>query len=120
CLSADANDSQVEIRVRDTGIGISSDILPHLFDMFMQAAPGSMQSQGGLGIGLTLVKNLVEMHGGKVKASSPGPGKGSEFVVTLPVAPTTPESSTQASDASAERPQPASRTVLVVDDNVDA
>jgi PAS domain S-box-containing protein len=120
CLSADANDSQVEIRVHDTGIGISSDILPHLFDMFMQAAPGSMQSQGGLGIGLTLVKNLVEMHGGKVKASSPGPGKGSEFVVTLPVAPTTTESSTQASDASAERPQPASRTVLVVDDNVDA
>ena len=73
------------IRVRDNGIGISGDVLPHLFKMFVQATRSVERSQGGLGIGLSVVKGLVEMHGGTVEASSEGPGKGSVFIVRLPV-----------------------------------
>ena len=71
------------ISVTDTGIGIAADVLPHLFEMFSQATPALERSQGGLGIGLSLVKQLVEMHGGTIEARSAGPGKGSEFVVRL-------------------------------------
>ena len=71
--------------VQDTGIGIAAEHLPHVFEMFSQVDRSLERSQGGLGIGLTLVKRLVEMHGGTVEAKSEGPGKGSEFVVRLPV-----------------------------------
>ena len=107
------------VSVRDTGIGIAPEVVPRLFDMFMQVAPGTSQSQGGLGIGLTLVKNLVEMHGGTVEVTSPGLGQGSEFVIRLAAAPA-------ASDREEQAPLPAPRTaaptrrLLVVDDNVDA
>jgi signal transduction histidine kinase len=74
------------LRVRDTGIGIAPDLLPHVFDLFVQADQSATRAQGGLGIGLTLVRTLVEMHGGTVEAHSPGPGGGSEFVVRLPLA----------------------------------
>ena len=74
------------IRVKDTGIGIPAEMLPRIFDMFTQVDRSLERSQGGLGIGLTLVRRLVEMHGGTVEAHSDGPGKGSEFVVRLPVA----------------------------------
>jgi signal transduction histidine kinase len=84
-LTAEQVGDQVTIRVRDTGIGIPRETLPHLFKMFMQASRSMDRSQGGLGIGLSVVKSLVEMHGGTVEACSEGPGKGSEFVVTLPV-----------------------------------
>jgi signal transduction histidine kinase len=84
-LSADQEGSEVTIRVRDSGIGIGPETLPHLFKMFVQASRSVDRSQGGLGIGLSVVKGIVEMHGGTVEASSEGPGKGSEFVVRLPV-----------------------------------
>ncbi|HEX7054061.1 MAG TPA: ATP-binding protein [Burkholderiales bacterium] len=77
---------EIRVAVRDNGIGIAPETLPQVFEMFSQAAPALDRSQGGLGIGLFLVKNLVEMHGGSVEARSEGPGKGSEFVVRLPAA----------------------------------
>jgi signal transduction histidine kinase len=76
---------EAEIRVRDNGAGIGADQLPFVFDMFMQAEASIERSGMGLGIGLALVKNLVEMHGGTVEAHSAGAGHGSEFVVRLPV-----------------------------------
>ncbi len=104
------------VRVRDTGAGIPADVLPHVFDLFRQADRTLDRSEGGLGIGLTLVKRLAELHGGRVEAHSDGPGRGSEFVVRLPLsagpAPPAPPP--------APRPAPAARRVLVVDDNADA
>ena len=85
CL-AERNDNEVIFRVRDSGIGISPELLPHIFDLFTQAEHSLDRAHGGLGIGLTLVKRLVEMHGGRVRANSAGLGKGSEFEVRLPVA----------------------------------
>jgi len=76
---------QAVIRVRDTGEGISAHLLPRLFDLFTQAERTIDRSQGGLGIGLTIVQKIVELHGGYVEAYSEGPGKGSEFVIRLPV-----------------------------------
>jgi signal transduction histidine kinase len=85
-LSAEAGKDAVMIRVRDSGIGISADLLPRIFDPFEQGgARGRWQS--GLGIGLALVRSLVELHGGWVRAASPGPGAGSEFIVRLPTSP---------------------------------
>ena len=84
-LTAEQEGDHVTIRVRDTGIGISAENLPHLFKMFVQASGSVSRSQGGLGIGLSVVKGLVELHGGTVEALSDGPGRGAEFVVRLPV-----------------------------------
>src|SRR5262249_6382990 len=83
-LTARQEGSELLLRVRDTGIGIAPDMLPVIFDLFVQAERRLDRSQGGLGIGLTLVRRLVEMQGGSVSAHSEGPGKGSEFVVRLP------------------------------------
>jgi signal transduction histidine kinase len=77
----------VEVRVRDTGMGIPPDMLAAVFDLFIQADRSLERAQGGLGIGLTLVKRLVEMHDGTVEARSEGPGRGSVFIVRLPLAP---------------------------------
>ena len=74
----------VEVRIRDNGIGIAPDMLPRIFDLFTQVDSTPGRSQGGLGIGLTLVRTLVEMHGGTVEAHSAGAGQGSEFVIRLP------------------------------------
>ena len=73
------------IRVRDTGIGIAADLLPTVFDLFTQANRSLDRAQGGLGVGLTLVQRLVELHGGSVEARSEGIGRGSEFIVRLPM-----------------------------------
>ena len=73
------------VRVRDTGIGLSADALAGLFNLFTQVDAARERSHGGLGIGLALVKSLVELHGGSVSAHSDGPGTGSEFVVRLPI-----------------------------------
>jgi PAS domain S-box-containing protein len=86
-LTAARHSGAVVVAVKDTGIGIAPEHLPRLFQMFSQVGRSLERAQGGLGIGLTLVKRLVEMHGGTVQAGSDGPGKGSEFVVRLPVVP---------------------------------
>jgi signal transduction histidine kinase len=108
--------SEVVIRVRDNGVGIAPDMLPRVWGLFTQADRTLGRTQGGLGIGLTLVKSLIEMHGGSVEAHSAGLGHGSEFVVRLPTAPP-PE----ALAGTATRPSGPGRSlqILVVDDNVD-
>jgi CheY-like chemotaxis protein/two-component sensor histidine kinase len=90
-LTAERSSGELAVSVRDTGIGIAAEHLPRLFEMFSQVAPALQRSQGGLGIGLALVKGLVELHGGRVEAHSAGPGKGSEFTVHLPVLQASPE-----------------------------
>ena len=108
------------IRVKDSGIGIAPELLSRVFDLFVQGHRSLARSQGGLGIGLTLAKNLVEMHGGTISAHSEGLGKGSEFVIRLPVMMTKrvdPAHETPAKSPHAAGP---SRRILVVDDNVDA
>src|SRR6185436_18386109 len=85
-LSGERDEDRIVIRVRDTGIGIPPDVLPRVFDLFVQADRSLTRSQGGLGIGLMLVKRLVEMHGGRVQAASDGLGRGCEFTVILPIA----------------------------------
>ena len=77
----------VTLRVSDNGQGIAAELLPHLFDLYVQAATSSERQHGGLGLGLALVKSLVELHGGAVTASSPGAGLGSSFDIRLPLAP---------------------------------
>ncbi len=109
------------VRVRDTGIGIAPEMLPKIFEMFMQADRRTKNAQGGMGIGLTLVRSLVEMHGGVVEAHSEGLGQGSEFVVVLPVLSGIGGKGGRAErvDTSQdERPSP--RRILVVDDNAPA
>jgi signal transduction histidine kinase len=86
-LNVEQESDQYVVRVRDTGQGIASEVLPHVFDLFVQGDRSLTRSAGGLGIGLTLVRRLVEMHGGSVRATSEGLGKGSEFIVRLPAAP---------------------------------
>ncbi|HZY17884.1 MAG TPA: ATP-binding protein [Ramlibacter sp.] len=118
CLSAAVEDAQAVVRIRDNGIGIDPAVLPGLFRLYAQAVPARDRAQGGLGIGLALVRGLIEMHGGSVDASSDGPGTGTEVVVRLPllqdeeVLPNLPP---------APRP-PGSRGVriLIADDNHDA
>src|SRR5262249_56995668 len=78
------DETAVRIIVRDTGKGIAPDFLPHVFDLFRQADSSSARRQGGLGLGLALARRLVEMHGGTIKADSPGEGQGASFTITLP------------------------------------
>lgn len=129
-VSLEADDAHARLRVRDTGIGIAPELLSHVFDLFTQGERGLDRSQGGLGLGLTLVRNLTQLHGGTVEAFSEGPGQGSEFLVTLPLwqpsgspvtgasLPASPPASAQP-EASPDLPPP-SRRVLVVDDNRDS
>jgi CheY-like chemotaxis protein len=77
--------SHVEICIEDTGIGIRPDFLPYVFDRFRQADSGTTRRHGGLGLGLSIVKNLVELHGGTVRVKSPGENQGSTFIVSLPI-----------------------------------
>lgn len=118
-LEVSQEQDQAVIKVRDTGIGIPVDILPRIFEMFAQAEHAPHGS-GGLGIGLTLVKRLVEMHGGTIVAQSDGPGKGTEFVVRLPViSPSTATTPTKgAPEFKPENGKPI--RILVVDDNLDS
>ncbi|QQE09093.1 response regulator [Cupriavidus gilardii] len=111
----------IVIRVRDNGIGIAADMLPHLFDLFYQGPRKIDRQEGGLGIGLALVKNLVELHGGSVSATSAGPAQGSEFTIRLPAV------ASAELVAAAHRDEPAAvvaaadaHRVLLVDDNVDS
>jgi CheY-like chemotaxis protein/two-component sensor histidine kinase len=118
-LRAHRDGNFVEIRVRDYGIGLTDEMRPLLFELFSQGERTLDRSQGGLGIGLSLVKKLVELHGGTVTATSDGPGTGSEFIVRLPCLPELPQARmTPAIGASALPPR--TQRILVVDDSIDA
>ncbi len=120
-LSVERGGDEVVLRVRDNGIGIPAEKLPKIFDLFVQAERRLDRSQGGIGVGLTLVRKLVELHGGTVEARSDGPGQGSEFAVRLPAcAEPTVRDGHEGDDEAADPTARASCRVLVVDDNVDA
>ena len=111
-----AEDGETVVSVTDDGLGISSDLLPQIFEPFVQGERTLDRSQGGLGVGLTLVRRLVEMHGGSVRAFSDGPGQGSTFTIRLPsIAPPRAEKLSPA-----EPPKPIPRRVLLIEDNRDA
>jgi signal transduction histidine kinase/CheY-like chemotaxis protein len=115
-LSADTAAGRAIVQVRDTGIGIPPDLLPRLFEPFRQADRSLDRSRGGLGLGLTLVKGLVELHGGTVKASSEGVGKGAEFTLTFPSI----RDASRAGDQARHLAGGSGLRVLVIEDNVDA
>ncbi len=115
-LTAEARGGDVVLRVRDTGIGIDREMLPHVFDCFWQAERTLHHSQGGLGIGLALVRKLVEMHGGSVSASSPGRGRGSEFVVRLPLV-STPRGQDAAAKACDRPAESAFHRITIADES---
>jgi CheY-like chemotaxis protein len=114
-----SNTPAVIIRVRDNGVGIPSPMLEQIFDLFTQANPSFDSSQSGLGIGLALVRSLINLHGGKVHAISEGTGKGSEFMVTLPMQ-AAPAHVTQSTPPPSANVESSSLRILVVDDNVDS
>ncbi len=117
-VSAEQQGQQAVVKVKDDGVGIPLDKLQHVFEMFAQIDGSLEQSHGGLGIGLTLAKRLVEMHGGSVEAHSEGAGRGSEFVVRLPIRVESPTADT--SQCVPESATSGIRKALVVDDNADA
>jgi len=120
-LTARVDGREVVIAVRDSGVGIAADLLPHVFDLFAQADRSLERRQGGLGIGLTLVRRLVDMHGGRVEAASEGPGRGSEFTIRLPrLAVDAAEPGAEPALETPEGPPGPARRVLVVDDQPDS
>jgi signal transduction histidine kinase len=120
-LTVGQRGAQLEIAVADNGIGIAPDVLPRVFDLFAQGRREPMHPQGGLGVGLALVRRLAEMHGGTISAYSAGVGLGSRFVLRLPLfAERTQQLATAEPVAGANEPQSVRRRILVVDDNVDA
>ncbi len=114
-LTAKRQGSEVVVSVKDAGIGIAPEQLPRIFEMFSQIDNSLERSQGGLGIGLTLVQRLVQMHGGSVEAHSEGPGRGSEFIMRLPVV----EEASVPQRAKGEEAKKASLRILIADDNRD-
>ena len=117
-VSVSASESAAVVTVEDTGVGIRAEMLPRIFDMFTQLQEHRDRTHGGLGIGLTLARRLVELHGGTIEAASDGVGKGSRFTVRLPLAPSRGvKVAVPAREASG--PPPPCR-VLVADDNPDA
>jgi two-component system CheB/CheR fusion protein len=115
-VAAEAPSRRAVVRVADTGAGMSREVLAHLFEPFMQADPTLDRSKGGLGLGLALVKGMVELHGGTVEAHSDGMGRGSTFTVRLPLDPSPPSARVGDHPRSPGVP----RRVLVIEDNVDA
>ena len=120
-VTAARDGDQLELRVRDTGIGIAPDVLPRVFDMFVQEQQALDRSQGGLGLGLTIVRSLVALHGGTVAAHSEGRGRGSEITIRLPAAAQLAEPPPDAEPSpAAPGLERSGRRILVVDDNEDA
>ena len=119
-LVASVDHDELVVSVRDSGVGIAAELLPHVFDLFTQADRSLDRSQGGLGIGLTLVRLLVELHGGSVAAQSDGLGAGSVFTVRLPLAGQVEQGSADAPIVSTAPSRDATRRILLVEDNVDS
>jgi CheY-like chemotaxis protein len=114
-VTLDLDGAEAILKVRDDGPGIPAARLESIFDLFVQASPTLARTEGGLGIGLTVVKRLLELHGGRVCAASEGPGRGAEFVARLPLA-----RAAEGSSSSPSTPAPAtSRRILVIEDNDD-
>ena len=121
-LSVEREGSECVFRVRDNGIGIPREMLSKVFDLFTQVERSLDRSRGGLGVGLTLARRLIEMHGGRIDVASDGPGQGSEFTVRLPaVSPILPKESTpETGQTPAQSVRRVRLRILIVDDNVDA
>ena len=122
-VTAKNEGEMLRVAVKDSGIGMRREMLPVVFDLFVQGRQGLDRSEGGLGLGLSIVKSLVTLHHGTVEAHSNGPGKGSEFVVILPATMTSPVTVDAATAIVVEPgrlPELAGRRVLLVDDNEDA
>ncbi|MGE5095206.1 MAG: PAS domain-containing protein [Betaproteobacteria bacterium] len=118
-IALEADSDEATLRVSDNGQGIERDLIPRLFELFTQGKRSPDRSQGGLGIGLALVKRLVELHGGQIRAESAGPGQGSTITVTLPCAHAAEGDAARASGPAAKRGHVPLR-IMVVDDNRDA
>jgi len=118
-LDAECQQGEVLIRVRDNGIGISPDMIDEVFGLFVQADRTAERAQGGLGIGLTIVKNLVEMHGGSVTVSSEGLNQGCEFLVRLPIADELPVATEALTAPLLAKAPPHHYRVMVIEDNDD-
>tara|TARA_R100000306_G_scaffold62604_1_gene75747 strand:- start:108993 stop:111311 length:2319 start_codon:yes stop_codon:yes gene_type:complete len=119
-LSAQVKAEEVHIAVEDSGIGISPKLLPLIFDLFVQGKRSTDRAEGGLGLGLALVKNLVSLHGGRVSGESEGEGKGSIFRVVLPLKPGMPDETTSATSHQIITKATLHGRILLVDDNRDA
>ena len=119
-VEASKLDSEIVLTVRDTGIGIASEMLPHVFDMFVQERQALDRSSGGLGLGLTIVRSLVALHGGRVEVASDGHNRGSEFTVILPAADVRVAIHGATTPHAVIRDDPGDGRILLVDDNVDA
>jgi CheY-like chemotaxis protein/anti-sigma regulatory factor (Ser/Thr protein kinase) len=115
-LAAQADGDGIEVTVEDNGTGIAPEVLPYIFDLFTQGPRSLARSEGGLGVGLSVVRNLVGMHGGTVEAHSDGPGRGSRFTVRLPRSARQPA----ASEPAGRSATPSRRRILLVEDNADA
>jgi CheY-like chemotaxis protein/two-component sensor histidine kinase len=118
-VTAEFVNTQIVIRVIDNGIGIACDLLPYVFDLFAQGERTSARTEGGLGIGLTIVKKLVELHAGSVSARSDGPGKGSTFTVRLPAAKENPVGTMASRGWPGQGENAEKSRILIVDDNKD-
>jgi PAS domain S-box-containing protein len=120
-IAAALEGEQAVLRVRDTGIGLSADMLPRVFDLFVQEPQALDRAQGGLGLGLAIVRVLVELHGGTAEAHSEGHGRGSEFIIRLPAAEAgEPQAVANAPSGPEAAARPDAMRVLIVDDNADA
>jgi len=117
-ITADQQSEEAVVRIRDTGVGIAAEALPRVFDMFHQAEPVLDRSTGGLGIGLTLARRLVEMHEGQINVRSAGAGQGTEVEIRLPA--TTVPAATAVDTQAPAAPARRDLRVLIVEDNLDA
>jgi PAS domain S-box-containing protein len=118
-VTVEQQNGNAVLRIADTGIGIAPEMLPRIFDLFTQADRSLDRAQGGLGIGLHLVERLIKLHGGSIEACSAGPGKGSEFIIRLPIS-NAPATSVPENPAAPLEPERMGLRVLVVDDNIDS
>ena len=118
-LSAAAENGQAVLRVRDDGIGIARDVLPSIFDLYVQGPAASESNRRGLGVGLALARQLVELHGGIIDAKSNGRGRGSEFIVRLPLAMSQNSPSKQAAADAPAVTSAAAQSILIIDDEPD-